>query len=128
MRSQRCFREAKKRVLDSAIRAAQRRAGRFGTRFRAAFDMLLRAVQERTSVLAPRLVSTGIGRRVIRALLAMTMHRWRWCAPIQTWLPPEHERRSESLVIASLAEHLFARFPMPRFMASVWKTDETSPD
>jgi len=118
MRSLRHLREARKRVLDAAIRAAKRRAARVGPRVAAAFQHLLATVQERTTILSPRTVATDLSRHIVDSLLAMAAHRCDWRRPLCAWAPLE--TRSEALVFASLTEHLFALFPVPRFMTSAW--------
>ncbi|MBX3226679.1 MAG: PcfJ domain-containing protein [Labilithrix sp.] len=118
MKSLRHLREARKRVLDAAVRAALRRATRVGPRVVAAFQHLLATVQERTTILSPRSVATDRSRALVDALLAMAVHRWDWRRPVGAWTPPE--TRSDARVLASLAEHLFASFPVPRFMTAAW--------
>lgn len=123
MRSLRHLREARKRVLDAAIRAAQRRAQRVGPRVVAAFQYLLAIVQARTGLLSPSRVATDRSRVLVEALLAMAVHRWDWQRPLQAWTPPTSSPLPSSGdldVFASLAEHLFASYPVPRFMLNAW--------
>lgn len=119
MRSPRHLREARKRALDVAIRAALRRAARVGPRVVVAFQHLLATVQARTSILSPRTVATDHACRLVDALLAMAVHRWDWRRSLGAWTPGV-KATSETLVLGSLAEHLFASFPVPRFMLAAW--------
>ena len=119
----RLFRESRKRALDAAIRAAEQRAARVGPRVLSAFIHLLTIVQARRplggrSLLSPRSVKTAQSRAIVDALLAMAIHRAGWRRPLGEWTPPR--TTSDALVFASLAEHLFASFSVPRFMAAAW--------
>lgn len=115
MRSPRHLREARKRVLDASIRAVRRRAA--GPRVIRAFHQLLATVQSQTDAISPRRVATALSGRFVEALFAIASHCHRWCRPPDTWVPPA---TSAASVLASLAEHLFATFPVPRFMNSAW--------
>lgn len=116
MRSHRLFREARQRALDAAIRAAQQKAARVGPRIVVAFQHLLAQVRGRTTALSPHDVATERAYPLIDALLYLAVHRFEWRRPLADWSPPE--KRAD--VLPSLAAHLFALFPVPRFMASAW--------
>lgn len=118
MSSPRLLREARKRALDAAIHAAHERAARIGPRVLAAFQHLLTFIHARTHIVSPYRVKTPQARAIVDALLAMAAHRAAWRRPLGEWTPPQ--TRSDALVFASLAEHLFASFPVPRFMLAAW--------
>ncbi len=107
------FGEAAKRRLDASIHHTRgtlaKRARHLG-----AYDALLSAVQRRGTLLARRCLSAP---DFHAGLAALARHASDWMRPIETWSAAEESpwRR-----FASLAEHLLARFPMPRFMASAW--------
>jgi hypothetical protein len=113
------FREAAKRRLDALIHSS-RAAVASNAGAAAAYDRLLLEVRSRGGMLARRSrCSEGVD--VNKALLAMALHHSDWLAPVQTWIPSGASAWRE---LASLAEHLFARFPMARFMTSAWLAGE----
>lgn len=119
MRSPRLLREARKRGLDAAIRAQRR----LRPRVFAAFHHLLATVQARTTVLATSRVPTTRARRFVDALVTIAAHRGDWLRELDAWTPPT--TASAEVVLVSLVEHLFALFPVPRFMTAAWLgTDE----
>lgn len=116
MRAYNLFCEAALARLDTSIHATRHAlAGTPGAGD--AFLELVHAVRGRTRVLArDQLVRDRP--EVVRALAAMALYRADWLRPVDAWSPPAG---SMVPVLASLAEHLFARYPMPRFLASVWR-------
>ena len=57
------------------------------------------------------------GNTFIGGLLALAHHAADWLRPVEEWKPQTHNARRQ---FASLARHLFARWPVPAFMDSVW--------
>lgn len=115
MCKERLFGEAAKRRLDHAIHASRAVLASRGEIVEP-YDQLLAAVRSRTPILSRR----GASRDrpdVNRALVAMALHVADWLRPLESWRP---KGGSAWPVLASLAEHLFASFPMPRFLGSVW--------
>lgn len=112
----RLFAEAALRRLDTSIHA-RRRALAAVPAAGDAFLELVHAVRGRTAILARRKVVRDPP-DVDRALAAMALHRDDWLRPLATWDPPAG---SAWPVLASLAEHLLARYPMARFLASAWR-------
>jgi len=110
--------ELAKRATDGSINAAREVAAGFAGAL-PAYDRLLREVSVRTEMLSRRALRHAW--EVNRALLAMALHHADWLMPVECWSPP---KASGQVQLASLAEHLFARFPMPQFMASVWHRAE----
>jgi hypothetical protein len=123
MVSEKASRETVKRRLDASIaRARATLAACPDSSFPlaafdalAAFDTLVAVVQSRATLLGPR--SSRGGPDVVAGLRALTTHGPRWIRPAETWAGGSG---SPWVQFASLAEHLLAQFPMPRFMASVW--------
>lgn len=109
------FREAAKRRLDTSIHSSRAVLASDSDAV-AAYDRLILEVKSRSGILARRSrCSEGVD--VNKALLAMALHHADWLAPVETWSP---SRASAWRELASLAAHLFARFPMPRFMTAAW--------
>jgi len=108
------FGEAAKRRLDAAIHRS--RADLAAERKHlAAYDELVHLVQARGTLLSRR--GTARGPDVCAGLAALATHARDWLRPVCEW---RRQHASPWVQFASLAEHLLARFPMPRFMASVW--------
>jgi hypothetical protein len=57
------------------------------------------------------------GNSYVDALAAVARHWASWVRPLQAWKPKSHNVRRQ---FASLLRHLFARWPVPKFMDSVW--------
>ncbi len=57
------------------------------------------------------------GNTWVDGLLALARHARDWIRPVAQWKPQTHNTRRQ---FASLARHLFARWPVPAFMDSVW--------
>jgi hypothetical protein len=109
------FREAAKRRLDASIHSSRAAlAGRPDAL--AAYDRLILVVRSRCDILARR---SRCSERVDvnKALRAMALHHADWLAPVEEWTPTGGSAWRE---LASLAQHLFARFPMPGFLTSAW--------
>ncbi|MBX3189603.1 MAG: PcfJ domain-containing protein [Labilithrix sp.] len=118
------FGEVAKLRLDAAIRSARACFARRGDMLRS-YDELLLAVRTRTSMLSRRAQSTprslDVALAVNGALAAFALHHRDWHRLPDTWRPLDDGWRR---AIASLAEHLFALYPMPRFMTSAWLEGE----
>jgi len=110
-------------AIDHAIHEAIRVA-RTHSRTSRAFEHLLQHVRGRTTLLRPprvggRFERAGI-RQIIAGLLAMASHHSDWLRPVEDWTPTGDSPRPQ---FGSLALHLFARYPVPAFMTSVWFRD-----
>jgi hypothetical protein len=57
------------------------------------------------------------GNTYVDGLLALARHSRHWIRPVVEWKPQTHKIRRQ---FASLARHLFAQWPVPSFMDSVW--------
>ena len=57
------------------------------------------------------------GNNFVDGLLALARHARYWLRPVSDWKPQTHNARRQ---FASLARHLFADWPVPTFMDSVW--------
>lgn len=81
-----------------------------------AYERLLAIVRSQSRLLSrPGLLVRDP--QVNLAILAMALHHADWLVPAEAWTPSGKGRHSE---LASLAAHLFARYPMPRFMVMAW--------
>lgn len=58
-----------------------------------------------------------VGNTFINGLLALARHSRNWIRPVANWQPQSHNTRRQ---FSSLARHLFAEWPVPAFMDSVW--------
>jgi hypothetical protein len=116
-------RNSAKADIDHAIHEAIQVAGSH-TRTRDAFEHLLQHVRTRTSLLRPPRVGgrneTGGIRQIIAGLLAMASHQTHWLRSVEDWTPIGENPLPQ---FGSLALHLFARYPVPVFMTSVWLRD-----
>lgn len=90
-------------------------------RTRLAFHDLLRHVGPRSDLLSGQRVvpqfGWGVGNTFVDGLLALARHSRYWLRPLGDWSPQTHNTRRQ---FASLARHLFAEWPVPVFMDSVW--------
>lgn len=90
-------------------------------RTRAAFHDLLQHVSVSSRLLSgqPVIGQYGwqAGNTFVDGLLAMARHSRNWIRPVAAWKPQTHNTRRQ---FASLARHLFAAWPVPAFMDSVW--------
>lgn len=58
-----------------------------------------------------------LGNTFVDGLLALARHSRNWIRPVADWKPQTHNTRRQ---FSSLARHLFAEWPVPAFMDSVW--------
>jgi hypothetical protein len=119
MEKQHLLGEALKERLDHRIHSSRNIARRVPGVL-AAYDRIVSIARARTPMLARKSLRGG-GPDVNAALLAMALHRADWLSPVESWTTREEGTHAQ---LASLAEHLFARYPMPRFMVSAWLEGE----
>jgi hypothetical protein len=90
-------------------------------RTRFAFHDLLQHVRTCSDLLSSQPVIGQYGRQAgntfVDGLLALARHSESWIRPVADWRPQTHNCRRQ---FASLARHLFAEWPVPVFMDSVW--------
>jgi hypothetical protein len=90
-------------------------------RTRVAFHELLRHVSVGSGLVSgqPVIGQYGwqAGNTFVDGLLALARHSRNWMRPVAQWKPHTHNTRRQ---FASLARHLFAEWPVPAFMDSVW--------
>jgi hypothetical protein len=116
MRRQGSFRKTAKRQLDGSIHAGRSLAGRLAGAL-PAYERLLWHVQIRTKLLHPS-DRAGDNRSLFNVgLLDLALHHTDWLRPVETWCPA---KQNAWPLFTSLAHHLFARYPIPAFMTSVW--------
>lgn len=116
------FAEAQKARLDISIRHARATLASF---HRTGFDRLLHGIHTRSRLFGREVLGAPRARgdasllafAPLRGLVAMARRREAWLAEPETWSPPS---QAPLVIFASLAQHLFARWPMPAFMASAW--------
>jgi hypothetical protein len=112
--------KAAKAVIDRVVQEALRLAGRH-LRTRSAFERLLHLVRGQTSLLHPAEVEgrfdTVSPTEVVAGLIALASHREDWLRSSGDWVPAGSGPLPQ---FASLAQHLFANYPLPPFMVSVW--------
>jgi hypothetical protein len=82
-----------------------------------AFDRLLCTVRTQTKLLYTSDRPRDNRNQLALGLLALARHHADWLRPVETWAPPG---QSHWPVFTSLAHHLFALYPVPAFMTSVW--------
>src|SRR5437588_1940390 len=106
--------------INAAIKSALSELSTIRER-REAFLRLLACIREHTALLRP---SPGQGSAgwvapafLINRLKHIAMRHRFWVRPCETWAPNYGNPR---LVFRSLAHHLFAQYPMPAYMDSVW--------
>lgn len=82
-------------------------------------QLLLRHVRSRSVLLgtASEPLKQGTGEVLLSGLVEIARRRGGWLRPIHKWLPPQ---ASPFVQFRSLVKHLFARYRVPTFMASVW--------
>lgn len=83
------------------------------------FQLLLRHVRFRSLLLstASEPWKQGAASVVLAGLVEIARRRGGWLRPIHKWFPPQE---SPFVQFRSLVKHLFARYRVPNFMASVW--------
>jgi hypothetical protein len=90
-------------------------------RTRVAFHELLQHVSVGSGLVSgqPVIGQYGwqVGNTFVDGLLALARHSRNWMRPVAEWKPQTHNTRRQ---FASLARHLFAEWPVPAFMDSVW--------
>jgi hypothetical protein len=116
MRREGSFRQTGKQLLDAAIHAARSLAARYPEAL-PAYERLLRQIQSRTRLLHVSARPHDYRTPVHAGLLSLALHQADWLRPIETWLPTDAKAWRQ---LTALAHHLFARFPVPPFMTSVW--------
>jgi hypothetical protein len=88
---------------------------------RDAFRGLLMCAEGRTGLLTtePACPQLGIreGNTFIGGLLSLGRNHQHWIRPLNTWSPRSHNVHRQ---FSSLAHHLLAEYPVPRFMDSAW--------
>jgi hypothetical protein len=90
-------------------------------RTRFAFQELLQHVSMCSDLVSsqPAIASFGlhVDNTFVDGLLALARHSRNWIRAVADWKPRTHNCRRQ---FASLARHLFAEWPVPAFMDSVW--------
>jgi hypothetical protein len=82
-----------------------------------AFHELLQHVCSCSDLLSGHPVIGQVGNTYVDGLLALARHSRSWVRPVADWKPQTHNARRQ---FSSLARHLFAEWPVPVFMDSVW--------
>jgi len=116
MRKEGAFRTAVKALLDGSIHAARSLALPHEGALRA-YERLLQQVRGQSALLRPSDRAGDNRNHVNAALLALAIHHHDWLRPPETWWPATGRVWPQ---FRSLAHHLFARYPIPNFMTSVW--------
>ncbi|HZZ78008.1 MAG TPA: PcfJ domain-containing protein [Gemmataceae bacterium] len=116
MRRDGLFRQTAKQQLDQWIHAARRLAARHRDAL-PAYERLLWHVQAYTNLLHPSDRAKDNRAIVNAGLLDLALHHGDWIRNIELWHPA---RQNVWPLFSSLAQHLLARCPVPRFMTSVW--------
>jgi hypothetical protein len=117
MRRDEAFRQSGKDQLDLAIHAHRRELARRHGRASLAYDRLVWHVRTRTSLLHPTGSAGDHRNKVNDGLMALALYHSDWLRPVDTWHPAKQNAYPQ---FASLAQHLFARYPVPACMTSVW--------
>jgi hypothetical protein len=90
-------------------------------RTRVAFHDLVQHVGTCSDLLSGQPVISQYGYRIgntfVDGLLALARHSRKWIRPVADWKPQTHNARRQ---FSSLARHLFAEWPVPAFLDSVW--------
>jgi hypothetical protein len=116
MRREGSFRQTARRLLDDSIHAGRSLAARTSGVL-PAYERLLWHVQARTALLHPT-DRAGDNRNHLNAgLLALALYPGDWLRPVEEWQPVQQNAWPQ---FSSLAQHLFARYPVPAFMTSAW--------
>jgi len=113
----RVFRQSGKNQLDDAIHAHRRWLAHHHGRALPAYERLLGQVQTRTTLLHPTHRAGDHRRQINDGLLALALYHGDWLRPVESWRP---DQQNSYPVFAALAQHLFARYPVPACMTSVW--------
>jgi hypothetical protein len=110
------FRTAVKALLDGSIHAARSLTLAHEGAL-AAYERLLSQVRSQSALLRPSDRAKDNRNHINAALLALAIHHQDWLRPPETWWPATGKLWPQ---FSSLAHHLFARYPVPNFMSSVW--------
>src|SRR4051812_44423599 len=113
----RAFRQSGKLQLDDAIHAHRRWLARRHGRALPAYERLLGHVQSQTSLLHPTSSARDHRHQLNDGLLVLALYQADWLRPVETWAPTHQNAYPQ---FASLAQHLFARYPVPACLTSVW--------
>lgn len=85
------------------------------------FERLLLAAEDRSDLLRADTVLPQLGNvpanSYVAAVCAMATHQYAWIRQPENWKPQTHNARRQ---LGALARHLFAKWPVPVFMDSVW--------
>jgi hypothetical protein len=100
--------------IDSAIRAARAAVSHRAPPTPAIFDYMIPLVRGRSGLLRGACEDAEL---VVQALLALALHHADWLRPLEAWAPAAGSAR---VLVASLAAHLLARYPVPRFLDRAW--------
>jgi hypothetical protein len=101
------------KVVCRACKSAQE-----SRRTRVAFHHLLQHVSVGSGLVSGQpVIVPYAGNTFVDGLLALARHSRCWIRPVAMWKPQTHNTRRQ---FASLARHLFAHWPVPAFMDSVW--------
>jgi hypothetical protein len=118
MRTESRHRAAAKAFVERALRDILKQTS---GQIRQALAQLIYTVRARSQLLrAERLGSTcdlADPSWIMRGLTALAHHHEQWIRPLDDWAAQGAGRYA---VFASLADHLFVRYPMPAFMTDVW--------
>jgi hypothetical protein len=105
--------------LKAICRACE--SARESRRTRIAFRNLLQHVSAGSGLVSgqPAIAQYGcqLGNTLIDGLLALARHSRSWIRSVAEWKPQTHNTRRQ---FSALARHLFAEWPVPSFMDSVW--------
>jgi hypothetical protein len=116
VRRERSFRTTVKRQIDDSIHAGRSLAARHDGVL-PSYERLLLHVRSRSTLLRasqrPHDYRTGLN----AGLLALALHQADWLRPPESWVPTTQIIWPQ---FTELAHHLFARYPVPAFMTSVW--------
>jgi hypothetical protein len=107
-------REAAKRRLDASIHQSRAPLA-VNPAHLAAYGALVAAVQSRGTALSRHALRDALDPNP--GLVALAARARDWIRPPDAWSSPHASPWVER---ASLAEHLLARYPLPRFLASIW--------
>ena len=114
-------RQAERLRIDRDVRRAYARAAG-DPQLHRSFDELARVVRSRSPLLRP--IARAPEHDPVTALVHLARERPRYVRPLATWRP---EGNSVVPLVHSLASHLLARYPVPRFLASVWFGADDAP-
>jgi hypothetical protein len=116
-------RRSAKTTVDAALHAALKQFPS-NSDAQKSVQLLLRHVRSRSSLLttASEPLKQGTSEALLAGLVEIARRRGGWLRPIHKWLAPQ---ASPFVQFRSLVKHLFARYPVPNFMVSVWLQSNT---